>query len=112
MKKLILCSLVAVSVAFGVDCDEMIERYKNDTGNIKLAELDELAGSCFDNNNADACHCMGYITALVGQTLLDSGNYNKASEALANSMKLIDRACQLGSKEACSSLDRINGEKK
>lgn len=100
MKKLILCSLVAVSVAFGVDCGEMIERYKND--------LYKLSDSCNDNN-ADACHCVGYIMALGSQTLLDSGNYNKAIEALATSMKLIGRACQLGSKEACSHLDRMNG---
>lgn len=112
MKKLILCSLVAVSVAFGMDCDEMIERYKNNTGYLKLAVLAQLAGSCFDNNNADACYCAGYITALASQTLLDSGNYNKAIEGLGHSMKLIDRACQLGSREACSSLDRINGGKK
>lgn len=99
MKTLILCSLVAVSVAFGVDCDD----------NLKLD--DELV-SCFNDNNADACHCVGYIVALASQTLLDSGNYNKAIEAFETSMKLIDRACKLGSKEACSSLDRINGEKK
>lgn len=102
MKKLILCSLVAVSVAFGVDCDEMIERYV----------LDKSSDNCDNNNNADACYCMGYIVALIGKKLLDSGDYNKAIEGLGHSMKLIDRACKLGSKEACSSLDRINGEKK
>lgn len=110
MKKLILCSLITISVAFGVYCDEMIERYNNDIGNLKLA--DELAGSCINNNNADACHCVGYIAALASQALLDSGNYNRAIGAFENSMKFMDRACQLGSKEACSSLDRINGEKK
>lgn len=104
MKKLILCSLVAVSVAFGVDCGEMIERYKND--------LYKLLDSCTDNNNADVCYCVGYIMALGSQKLLDSGDYSKAIEALGASMKFVDRACKLGSKEACSYLDIMNGERK
>lgn len=103
MKKVILCSLITISVAFGVDCDATLGQYKND--------LYKLHDSCINGNNADACYCAGYYVSLGIQELLDSGDYRKVIEALSASMKLIDRACQLGSREACSYLDRIKEKK-
>ena len=99
MKKLILCSLIAISVAFGVDCNAMVKRYANANKPMMLFE------SCTDNNNADACLCGSAITMSFSEELQKSGNYNEANKYEAYSIKLAKRACQLGNREACAILD-------
>lgn len=97
MKKLILYSLITISVAFGVDCNAMLKRYAN--------KPVMLFKSCTDNNNADACLCSSVALSIATEELQKTGDYKKADEYGETTIILIKKACQLGSREACVILD-------
>lgn len=103
MKKLILCSLVTISVAFGVDCNAMIERYRN--------EPTKLFYDCVDNDNADACLCSSAVIAISADKFREDGDYKKAEEMVKNTILFSRKACQLGSREACALLDKAGMER-
>lgn len=104
MKKVILYSLITISVAFGVDCNAMIKRYTD--------EPEKLFYNCIDNNNADACFCFSGLVGKISELSLKSGNYNEANKYLKFAMEIMDDACQLGSREACNFLDKVKGARK
>ena len=101
MKKVILCSLITTSVAFGVDCNAMIKRYTD--------EPKKLFYDCIDNN-ADACFCFSGLVGKMAELSLKSGNHNEANEYLKFATEVLDDACQLGSREACAILDEAGME--
>ena len=97
MKKLILCSVVAISVAFGVDCNAMVKRYAN--------KPIMFVKSCTDNNNADACFCFAATMSVAALESHQSGDYKKADGYNKAAIDFLRRACNLGKREACSMLD-------
>lgn len=95
MKKVILCSLITISVAFGVDCNAMVKHNKPT----------KLINSCIDNNNADACYCASSVLSVAALELEKTGDYNKANKYGELAILLTKRACQLGNREVCAILD-------
>lgn len=102
MKKLILCSLVTIGVAFGVDCNAMIKRYND---NMKLFY------ACTDNDNADACFCSSLVIAISIDKFRKSGDYKEVDMLEKSAIVLVRKGCQLGSREACAILDEAGMER-
>lgn len=99
MKKVILCSLITISMAFGVDCGAMIKRYVNANKPVMLFK------SCTDNNNADACFCIGAFFSRASMESQKTGDYKEADEYYKAAIGAVKLACNLGKREACAMLD-------